>query len=217
VTWIRWETKTPKHELVGDLAEGLKVRRAEALGLYNATCCGFGEYRKDGRADQITDTTLEQWAEWEGRKGRFAEIFRQRCVEQRSGQRDAVGTVKGWWRQAALLEKQVKDNSRPKPAKRPPNSRVNPARESRGKNAGKTGEPAEIPPISPAGSAVDVYDTTLPVRERSLSDPPPEIPAGDGPEGPLPAETPETAQEIQRRRDQLRTGFRERQAETVRP
>jgi len=113
VTWIRWETTAPQHELVGALAEGLKIRRAEALGLWSAVCSGFGEYRKDGLAGAVTDTTLESWALWEGKRGRFAEAFREHCVERRDGQRDAAGVVRGWWRQDALLREQERSRHRP--------------------------------------------------------------------------------------------------------
>ncbi|SRR5581483_5707221 len=149
MTWIRWETRAPDHELVGALAEALRVEPAHALGLYVAACCGFGEYRQDGDASQVTDTTLELWALWRGKRGAFAQVFRAVCVERREGQRDPVGVVRGWWRQRALLEKQRRDAARPASDRRgregdsrahdppiPPASRPIPARESGGKMTG---------------------------------------------------------------------------------
>jgi hypothetical protein len=134
VTWIRWDTRTPYHKVVGALAEALSVSPATALGHYTAVCCNLGEYQADGRLAAITDTTLETWALWTGKAGRFAAVFRQTCVEDQDGQDDQTGVVRGWWRQRALLEKQEKDASRRKPAKNPQNpreTRGTPEREKR--------------------------------------------------------------------------------------
>jgi hypothetical protein len=164
LTWIRWDVRTPTHEVVGALAEALKVPTSHALGYYVAACCGFGEYQKDGRAEAVTDATLEDWALWRGAKGRFAGIFRALCVEQRADQKDAVGTVKGWWRQAALLEKQVRDAHRPgqkqreprqEPPENPPETRAGFARESGGKMAGNDDGNVSSPPPSGIGRLVN--------------------------------------------------------------
>lgn len=112
MTWIRWDTGTAQHEVVGALAERLRIKPAQALGHYAAACCGFGEYQQDGNASVITSTTLEQWALWSGTKGKFALAFRDICLERREGQRDPVGSVKGWWRQRSYLEKQRADAAR---------------------------------------------------------------------------------------------------------
>jgi hypothetical protein len=147
VTWIRWDVRTPTHEVVGALAEPLRIPTSHALGYYVAVCCGFGEYQPDGNADAVTDATLEDWALWRGTRGRFAKLFRELCVERRDDQKDTAGTVKGWWRQRALLEKQARDNRRPGPA----------GRESHH-------EPAENPPETRAdfpgvlGAKMDGYD-----------------------------------------------------------
>lgn len=113
MTWIRWECASPSHEIVGALAEALSIDPMQALGHYTAACCGFGEYRRDGDSLAVTDTTLETWAHWTGKRGRFAALFRTRCVETRPLQRDPVGTVKGWWRQVAWLTKQATDAGKP--------------------------------------------------------------------------------------------------------
>lgn len=141
MTWIRWDCRTPHHETVHALAEELRVRTAEAHGLYAAVCCGFGEYQTDGRVAAVTDTSLEKWATWEGRRGRFAGAFRTHCVETREGQKDAPGVVKGWWRQAALLRKQAVDAARPGPSRR----------DASGSDAAPD-DPAENPPETRAGS-----------------------------------------------------------------
>lgn len=113
MTWIRWEATSPNHEIVALLAEELRVHPAQAFGHYVAACCGFGEHRPDGRADQVTDTAIELWALWHGKRGKFVAAFRSLCLETREGQRDGVGVVKGWWRQAALLREQERSRTRP--------------------------------------------------------------------------------------------------------
>lgn len=138
MTWIRWECEAPDHELFGVLAELLRVHPVQAYGHYQRTCCRFGKHQRDGVASAITDTTLELWAGWTGKRGRFAVAFRETCVERREGQSDPVGAVKGWWRQRALLEKQWKDAHRP-------NSR------QRGR-ADESPDPDEVPPEPRAGS-----------------------------------------------------------------
>lgn len=111
---------------MGALAERLKVGPAQAFGHFTAACCSFGEYRADGRTDLVSDTTLEDWALWRGRAGRFAVAFRELCVERREGQRDAIGVVKGWWRQQALLQKQARDAEKRSPPKTPAKPPGNP-------------------------------------------------------------------------------------------
>ena len=76
MTWIRGETTAPRNELVGALSKRLTVSAPQAFGHFAAVCCGFGEYRVDGRADLVSDTTLEDWALWRGRPWRFAAAFR---------------------------------------------------------------------------------------------------------------------------------------------
>jgi hypothetical protein len=114
VTWIRWECNTPDHAVIGQLAEALSIREAEALGLFNGVCCRLGQHRPEGTVDLVPDISIERWSLWQGKRGRFAAAFRELCVERRDGQEDPVGTVKGWWRQRALLEKQTRDAAKRK-------------------------------------------------------------------------------------------------------
>ena len=112
MTWIRWETSTPQSDVVGELAARLKIGLAQALGHYNAACCGFGDHRQDGKVAEVSDDLLEQWALWKGKPGLFAKAFRDRCA-------DPDGVLRGWWRQAKLLAKAEKDRTKRKPAKNP--------------------------------------------------------------------------------------------------
>lgn len=113
MTWFRAEAGISRHEMIGALAEALHVKLHEAAGLYVFTLAGFADFQVTGEATTITTTTLEQWALWRGKPGRFAAAFRRLCVEDEPGQRDAIGVVRGWWRQEALLREQERSRSRP--------------------------------------------------------------------------------------------------------
>lgn len=112
MTWIRWDTATPRADVVGFLADRLALEPALALGLYNAMCCGFGDHQVEGRLDQVPDATVEAWAMWRGRRGRFAAAIREWCAKSEETGGDP-GELRGWWRQQALLRKQQKDAGRP--------------------------------------------------------------------------------------------------------
>ncbi len=129
--WIRWETDTPQSDVVGWLAEQLGIELAQALGHYNAACCGFGAHRPDGMVSEVSDRLLEQWAMWRGEDGQFAAAFRERCMGE-------DGQLRGWWRQEKLLERAERDRNKRRPPKNPhktPN--------------GKVGEPPENPQETP--------------------------------------------------------------------
>lgn len=113
MTWFRVDVGIGRHELVGVIAEGLEVEIPTAIGLYVATLAGFAEFRPDGLVAKVTDTTLEEWAGWQGEPKIFARFFRRKCVETRSEQKDPRGTVKGWWRNNALLREQLRGRHRP--------------------------------------------------------------------------------------------------------
>lgn len=89
VTWIRWDTRPPR--AVRKIADELNLSHAEALGLFLSVCCAFAEYRRNGDARWLTDTTLEQWAHWRGRRGRFAAVFRKVALTP-------FGHIRGWRR-----------------------------------------------------------------------------------------------------------------------
>lgn len=112
MTWLRWDTETRHHAVIGRLAEALKVKPAYALGHYFACCSGFGEHQTDGDVRAVSDTTLEGWALWTGKRGVFARAFRALCVSDGSG-RDPLGVIRGWWRQRAIVQKQERDRQRP--------------------------------------------------------------------------------------------------------
>jgi hypothetical protein len=112
MTWIRVDGTLAREVMIGALAESLSVKVPTAVGLWIGTHLGFAEYRRDGVAEQVSDTSLEQWAGWPGTAGRYATAFRTHCVETRDDQPDPPGQIKLWWRQEALLKKAEADARR---------------------------------------------------------------------------------------------------------
>lgn len=149
MTWIRWECSTPHSDVVGQLAEALNIPLAQALGHYTAACCGFGEHRDDGSVDAVSDATLEQWAMWAGRRGRFAEAFRLRC-------RNDEGYLRGWWRQEKLFAKRERDRVKRKTRKgsaRNPQQTLDPTVTVTNDTTCSDGASAPPPPSWPADVA----------------------------------------------------------------
>jgi hypothetical protein len=156
VTWFRTDTGVGDHELVGAIAEALNLTVPAAVGHYVLTLAGFAEYRRDGLVTAVTDMTLEEWAKWRGKRGRFAQFFREHCVEHREGQRDLLGTVKGWWRQEALFREQERKRTRPGQGSREAEQR------REGREQAARGFTAESPPVPRGNVDVDSL-SSLPV------------------------------------------------------
>lgn len=112
MTWIRVDANAVTSDVVGDLVAELALHPMQVFGHYIATCAGFGQHRPDGLVREVSDPVLEGWAQWTGKKGRWAAAFRKRC-------QDESGQVRGWWRNSALLEKQERDRRKRKPPKNP--------------------------------------------------------------------------------------------------
>lgn len=112
MTWIRVDSTLPSEAFIGHLAEALGVKIPTAVGMYVSTVLGFAEYEKTGIAANVTTSSLEQWARWPGKPGRYAAAFRKHCVETRDDQPDRKGTCKLWWKQEALLAKALRDAAR---------------------------------------------------------------------------------------------------------
>lgn len=116
MTWLRWDTDTPRSSVVALLANDLGVHLMQATGHYFAAVSGFGDHQPDGSLDAVPDLSIEQWAGWTGKRGRFAAAFRTHCRADGTGE-DPEGCIRGWWRQRALIEKREKDATRRKPAR----------------------------------------------------------------------------------------------------
>ena len=145
MTWIRWDITTPRSEVVGFLADRLGVGLAQALGHYNALCCGFGGDRRDGRVDKVTDATLEGWALWRGKSGRLAMAIREWCAQNEAD----PGKLRGWWRNEAVLREQERSARKPD-GRKPRNPRQLPDKSPRGSSGDS--------PVKPRGNDDDNVD-----------------------------------------------------------
>lgn len=100
MTWIRLDTDFADHDIIGRMAEALRIDPDRAAMSLIRVWCRFADHQPNGNALAITDTTLEDWAKWRGRRGVFAAAFRAHGV-------DDGGAVRGWWRQESLLRHQA--------------------------------------------------------------------------------------------------------------
>lgn len=105
VTWFRVDTTAhtdPKWQAMGTMC-GLSAE--ECFAKVVKVWSGLADHRPDGNADKLPDETLEAWAQWRGRTGRFAKVFRELCVKD--------GIVKGWMElNGKLFERREADTAR---------------------------------------------------------------------------------------------------------
>lgn len=89
MNWIRIDKGMPADPKLDAMAERLKVRTAEAMGLVVSVLCQFPDHCRSGDIGALPDKTLEKWAGWHGKAGAFAAVFRSVfCTE--------AGVVSGW-------------------------------------------------------------------------------------------------------------------------
>ena len=132
MTWIRLDTDFPDHELIGTLAEALRIDPDRAAMTLVRVWLKLADFQPDGYLDGITDTTLEDWAKWRGKRGVLAAQLRAMCL-------DHDGKIKGWWRQEKLLKHQIEKRGRPKTgAEKSPESRPSMADDSNSNSNGTT-------------------------------------------------------------------------------
>jgi hypothetical protein len=103
--WIRIDAGIACDPKLQQLADTLGVRLPHAIGLVICALCQFPAHARDGDIGAIPDATLEKWAGWEGKRGKFAPAFRATfCVD---------GVVTGWEKHnGAAVRKADKDTER---------------------------------------------------------------------------------------------------------
>lgn len=89
--WIRVEVVIGDNPSIGAVADALGLRVTEAVGLCVLVFVKLPAHAKDGALATVTDSTLEQWAQWRGKRGAFARCFREFLC-------DADGVVRDWER-----------------------------------------------------------------------------------------------------------------------
>ena len=88
------------------LAARLRIPHAAAYGHVVMTWGGVAEHRVNGDIKNVPDAALERWAQWYGRPGRFAAVFRELFV-------GSTGAITGWVeRQGKLIERAAAERAR---------------------------------------------------------------------------------------------------------
>ncbi len=98
MNWIRIAVDIEDDPQVRAMARYLKVRVSEAVGLVVRVLARLPKHARDGDLAAFDREIVEDWCDWHGKPGAFAdEFFARFCVD---------GRVKGWerWNGAAIRE-----------------------------------------------------------------------------------------------------------------
>lgn len=99
--WIRVDADTADNPKVGRFAAKLGLSVEAAVGHLVRVWGKMAEQNSDGKLAGVRGITIESWANWRGKKGRFADAFRRTFVVK-------GGIVKGYGeRQGKLILKQI--------------------------------------------------------------------------------------------------------------
>ena len=148
VNWIRVSVAIADDPRVHALAGALGVRVAEAVGLVVCLLRKFPEHAPSGSLANVSDSLLEIWAMWQGRRGGFAVAVRETFLTEQ-------GVWAAWEKHngAALREAAAA-------RKRMSERRAAMGRQAElaldtatGTTAGTSAAPPPAPPSSPNGSA----------------------------------------------------------------
>lgn len=87
--WVAIDVHIAGDAVTHRLADAFRLRVAEAAGLLTLAFAGMAQHAQDGSLGPVTDSQIEAWAFWHGKRGAFAAFFRaQLCDED--------GTVRAW-------------------------------------------------------------------------------------------------------------------------
>ena len=107
--WIRMEADEVRSVRIASLANALSVTQVHALGYFAAFNGAIARQCPDGNLQAVPDRLLEQWAEWDGEPGQFAQAARVVLL-------DSDCQVKGWAKaMGKLVQDRAKDRERKKP------------------------------------------------------------------------------------------------------
>ncbi len=95
--WIRVHANLADKPIVCRLVESLGVSQHEALGLLVTFWGKVSQHAANGTISTVPDTQLEVWAQWRGKRGRFASFIREYHT-------DTDGRVNEWDEYAGKLE-----------------------------------------------------------------------------------------------------------------
>lgn len=104
--WIRVHANLGGKPVTFRASEQLKVSENEAIGLLVRFWGSMSQLGDNGHVDRLTDTQIESWAGWRGKRGKFAAFIRGTHT-------DAEGRVNDWDEYAGKLEdRRAKDRDR---------------------------------------------------------------------------------------------------------
>lgn len=104
--WIRVEARKASSPDVCSMADALGMSPVHVLGHYTALGGELAEHTDDGRIADLSDATIERWAQWSGKRGEFAAAVREYM-------QDTEGTFDNWSETMGLLvERRAQDRRR---------------------------------------------------------------------------------------------------------
>jgi hypothetical protein len=87
--WVAIDVHIAGDAVTHRLAGTFRLRVAEAAGLLTLVFAGMAQHAQDGSLTDVTDSQLEAWALWHGKRGALATFVRAQLC-------DDDGTVRAW-------------------------------------------------------------------------------------------------------------------------
>jgi hypothetical protein len=87
--WVAIDVNIADDPAVHRMADSLRVRVPELVGLLGLTFARMAQHAPDGNLAAVPDTLLEQWSRWHGKRGAFVAQFRAELC-------DDTGLVTAW-------------------------------------------------------------------------------------------------------------------------
>ena len=89
MNWVRISTDIQRDPSLHAISDALGIQLELTLGLFIGVLTSLPSAALDGDVSDVSDATLERWAGWTGKRGKFAEAFRaELCTPQ--------GVVRSW-------------------------------------------------------------------------------------------------------------------------
>jgi hypothetical protein len=111
VNWIRVSVGVGRDASVGDVARACGVSRVTTTGHWVLVLTAMAEGCVDGDLSRISDDNIEEWADWRGKRGRFADAVRRYLC-------DDQGVMRSWGKyNGAKIREMEADRDRKKAAR----------------------------------------------------------------------------------------------------
>ena len=75
--WVAIDVHIAGDAVTHRLADRFRLRVAEAAGLLALAFAGMAQHAQSGELAAITDSQIEEWAHWHGKRRAFAAFFRE--------------------------------------------------------------------------------------------------------------------------------------------